>query len=93
MWDPNVGMGTVTHQTIGYLFPMGPYYWVLDKLGVPDWVAQRLWLGSLLFFAALGVLYLLRTFGLKGPGVVVAALGVHAHAVRARLRGRASRCC
>jgi hypothetical protein len=74
MWDPNVGMGTVTHQTIGYVFPMGPYYWTLDKLGIPDWVAQRLWLGSLLFFAGAGVLYLLRTFGLSGPGVVVAAL-------------------
>jgi arabinofuranan 3-O-arabinosyltransferase len=74
MWDPNVGMGTVTHQTIGYVFPMGPYYWIADKLGVPDWVAQRFWLGSMLFFAAAGMLYLLRTFGLRGPGVVVAAL-------------------
>jgi hypothetical protein len=74
MWDPHVAMGTVTHQTIGYLFPMGPYYWVFDKLGVPDWIAQRLWLGSLLFFAAVGVLYLLRTFGLTGAGVVVAAI-------------------
>ena len=74
MWDPNIGMGTVTHQNIGYLFPMGPYYWVLDRLGVPDWVAQRLWLGSFLFAAGAGVLYLLRTFGLRGPGVVVAAL-------------------
>jgi arabinofuranan 3-O-arabinosyltransferase len=74
MWDPNIGMGTVTHQTIGYAFPMGPYYWVLDKIGFPDWVAQRLWLGSLLFFAGVGVLYLLRTFGARGPGVVVAAL-------------------
>jgi hypothetical protein len=74
MWDPHVAMGTVTHQTIGYLFPMGPYYWIFDKLGVPDWIAQRLWLGSLLFFAALGMLYLLRTFGLTGAGVVVAAL-------------------
>jgi arabinofuranan 3-O-arabinosyltransferase len=74
MWDPHVGMGTVTHQTIGYAFPMGPYYWLLDRLGSPAWVAQRLWLGSLLFAAALGVLYLLRTFGLRGPGIVVAAL-------------------
>jgi hypothetical protein len=73
MWDPHVGMGTVTHQTIGYAFPMGPYYWILDKLGSPAWVSQRLWLGSLLFAAALGVLYLLRTFGLRGPGVVIAA--------------------
>jgi hypothetical protein len=74
MWDPHIGMGTVTHQNIGYLFPMGPYYWVLDKLGVPDWVAQRLWLGSILFLAGVGVLYLLRTFGIRGPGVVVAAV-------------------
>ena len=74
MWDPNIGMGTVTHQNIGYLFPMGPYYWLFDQLGVPDWVAQRLWLGSLMFAAGVGVLYLLRTFGLRGPGVVVAAL-------------------
>ncbi|MGQ0823431.1 MAG: alpha-(1-_3)-arabinofuranosyltransferase domain-containing protein [Actinomycetota bacterium] len=74
MWDPNIGMGTVTHQTIGYLFPMGPYYWTLDRLGVPDWVAQRLWLGSLLFAAGLGVVYMLRTFGIRGPGVAVGAI-------------------
>jgi arabinofuranan 3-O-arabinosyltransferase len=74
MWDPHTGMGTVTHQTIGYAFPMGPYYWVLNQLGSPAWIAQRLWLGSLLFAAGLGILYLLRTFGLRGPGVVVAAL-------------------
>jgi hypothetical protein len=74
MWDPNVGMGTVTHQNIGYLFPMGPFYWVFQHLGVPDWVAQRLWLGSLLFAAAAGVLYLARALSLRGPGIVVAAL-------------------
>ena len=45
MWDPNIGLGTVTHQNIGYLFPMGPFYWLIDQVGVPDWVAQRLWLG------------------------------------------------
>ena len=74
MWDPNIGMGTVTHQNIGYLFPMGPFYWTFDRLGVPDWVAQRLWLGALVFAAAAGVLYLCRTLGRTGPGVVVAAL-------------------
>src|SRR6478609_1739473 len=36
MWDPNVGLGTVTHQTIGYLFPMGPWFWLFQQLGVPD---------------------------------------------------------
>src|SRR5947208_1986196 len=53
---------------------MGPYDWLLGHLGSPAWVSQRLWLGSLLFAAALGVVYLLRTFGIRGPGVVVAAL-------------------
>ena len=74
MWDPNVALGTVTHQTIGYVFPMGPYYWLCEAMGLPDWVAQRLWLGSLMFAAGCGMLYLLRTFGLRGPGVVIAAL-------------------
>lgn len=74
MWDPNIGMGTVTHQNIGYLFPMGPFYWIFDRLAVPDWVAQRIWLGTIVFAAGLGMLYLLRTLGLRGPGVVVGAL-------------------
>lgn len=69
MWDPNVGMGTVPHQNIGYLWPMGPYYWVFEHLGIPDWVAQRLWLGSILFVAGLGVRSLLRALGQAGPGV------------------------
>lgn len=74
MWDPNIGLGTVTHQNIGYLFPMGPFYWVFDAIGVPDWVAQRLWLGSILLFAGLGLLYLLRTLDVRGPGAPVGAL-------------------
>jgi len=74
MWDAHVGMGTVTHQTIGYAFPMGPYYWVLNAIGVPAWVSQRLWLGSLLFLAALGVVALSRSFGVRGSGVAVSAL-------------------
>jgi arabinofuranan 3-O-arabinosyltransferase len=74
MWDPNIGLGTVTHQNIGYVFPMGPYYWVMENVGFPSWVAQRIWLGSLVFFAGLGVLYLLRTIDMRGPGAVIAAL-------------------
>ena len=72
MWSPNIGMGTLTHQQIGYLWPMGPYYWITDTLGVPAWVAQRLWLGTILLLAALGVRYLLRTLHVRGPGVPVA---------------------
>lgn len=63
LWDPNVGMATVTHQNIGYLWPMGPWFWVFDRLGVPDWIAQRLWMGTLLFLAGAGILYLGRVIG------------------------------
>ena len=74
MWNPTVGLGTVNHQYIGYLLPMGPFFAVFHLLGVPVWVAQRLWLGSILFGAGLGVLYLSRILGLKGPGPTAAAL-------------------
>jgi arabinofuranan 3-O-arabinosyltransferase len=63
LWDQNVALGTVTHQNIGYLWPMGPWFWTFDVLGVPDWVAQRLWMGTLLFAAGAGILFLGRTIG------------------------------
>ena len=76
MWDPHIGMGTVSHQTIGYLFPVGPFYWISETvLRMPAWVAQRLWLGTLLCAAGLGIGYLLRTLKVSGPGVPVAMLG------------------
>ena len=65
LWDPNVALGTVTHENIGYLFPMGPFYWVCRRPTCPVWVAQRLWLGSILFAAGAGVL-LCRTLGFSG---------------------------
>jgi hypothetical protein len=73
MWDPTVGLGTVTHQQIGYLLPMGPFFWFFHAVGVPVWVAQRLWVGTILFAAAAGVLFLGRTLGLRGAGAATAA--------------------
>ncbi len=74
MWNPTVALGTVTHEYIGYLFPMGPFYAGASLLHVPTWVAQRLWLGAILFAAGAGILYLCRVLTLRGPGRVVAAL-------------------
>ena len=73
MWNPTVALGTVTHEYIGYLLPMGPFFVVLHLLDVPVWVAQRLWMGSILFAAGAGILYLCRVMGLRGPGPVAAA--------------------
>ncbi len=66
MWDPGVAAGTVPHQNIGYLFPMGPYYWLAERIGLPDWVAQRLWIGLASMAAAVGVHWLLRTLDPSG---------------------------
>jgi arabinofuranan 3-O-arabinosyltransferase len=74
MWDPDVGAGTVTHQNIGFLFPMGPYYWIVRELHISMWVGQRFWMGSLFFFAGTGVLFAARLLGLSRWGCVAAAL-------------------
>ena len=93
MWDPNIGLGTVTHQNIGYLFPMGPYYWLLDTLGVPDWIAQRLWLGTLVFFAGLGRALPAAHVRRARPGRRRRRARVHVHARTRSTTRRASRCC
>ena len=74
LWDADRALGTVTHQNIGFLWPMGPFYWFFEALGAPDWVAQRLWVGTLLLAAGLGVRYLLRTLGFQGRGLLIAML-------------------
>ncbi|MEJ7844937.1 MAG: alpha-(1-_3)-arabinofuranosyltransferase family protein [Acidimicrobiales bacterium] len=79
MWDPNVGFGTVTHQTIGYLWPMGPWFWTAERLGLPDWLAQRLWLGTILFAAGAGTWWLLRRC--LGWGPAAAAVAAFAYAL------------
>jgi arabinofuranan 3-O-arabinosyltransferase len=74
MWDPQQFGGFVTHQTIGYLWPVGPYYWLCDRIGLPDWIAQRLWLGLLFFAAGTGVLRLAKRFGLSATPALAAAV-------------------
>ena len=68
LWNPTVALGTVTHEYIGYLLPMGPFFALTYVLHIPTWIAQRLWLGSILFVAGVGILYLCRTMRLRGPG-------------------------
>src|SRR5215213_385696 len=74
LWDPHIGFGTVSHQIIGYLFPMGPFFWVTEHLGIPTWVAQRFWLASISLAAALGARWLFRMLGVSRAGAVAGAL-------------------
>ncbi len=75
MWDPLTGAGTVPHQNIGYLFPLGPYYWLMERLAVPDWITQRLIWATLVFAAALGAYRLARWLGWSLAGAVVVGVG------------------
>jgi len=74
LWNDRVSGGTVTHQNIGYLWPMGPYYWLTDVLGVPDWLAQRLWMGTIMFAAAAGAYWLFRSLWQDQRGATVGAV-------------------
>lgn len=74
MWDPMVGAGTITHQNIGYLFPLGPIYLGADWVGIPDWVTQRLIWGTILWAAAYGTWKLCRWMGWAILPAVIASI-------------------
>ncbi len=74
LWDSSQFGGWVTHQTIGYLWPLGPWYWVLEHLGAPGWVAQRLWIATLLLAAGTGVWWCGRRLGLAHRGAYAAGV-------------------
>ncbi len=73
-WDTRQFAGWVPHQTIAYLWPSGPWFWVFDKLGIPDWVAHRLWIATLLFLGGLGVRWAAKHLGLSTTAAVTAAV-------------------
>ncbi|MDP9464784.1 MAG: DUF3367 domain-containing protein [Actinomycetota bacterium] len=72
-WDNRQFAGWVPHQTVTYLWPSGPWYWLFDQFGVPDWIAHRLWIATLLFVGGLGVRWASRHLGLPGLGAITAA--------------------
>jgi arabinofuranan 3-O-arabinosyltransferase len=68
--------GWVPHQQIAYLWPTGPWYWLLDTVGLPDWIAHRLWIATVMFAAGVGVKWAARILGL-GSGAALAAAVVY----------------
>lgn len=73
-FDPGQFAGWVPHQHVSYLWPAGPWFWLFDALSVPDWIAHRLWIGTLMLAAGLGVRWCSRLLGLGTPAIVTAAV-------------------
>jgi arabinofuranan 3-O-arabinosyltransferase len=76
VWTPTNDLGAVhSSQYTGYLWPTGPFFALLDWIGVSPWLAHRLWLGTLLALSAWGMLKLMDAFvgRPRGPAHLVAA--------------------
>jgi arabinofuranan 3-O-arabinosyltransferase len=73
-FDTRQFAGWVPHQIIGYLWPSGPFYWLLERVGVPDWIAHRLWLGTILLLAGAGLRWSARRLGLAPTAALAAAV-------------------
>lgn len=72
-WDTRQFGGWVPHQNVGYLWPTGPFYALFDALRIPDWVAQRLWLGTIMTVAGIGCLWFGRRLGSSTTAAFLAA--------------------
>ncbi|UGS37414.1 hypothetical protein DSM104329_03830 [Capillimicrobium parvum] len=67
-WSSDISLGHVqSGQYGGYIWPMGPFFALLREIGLSPWVVQRLWLGTLLFVAAWGVVRLLDALAATRP--------------------------
>ncbi len=71
-FDPRQFAGWVPHQTLSYLWPSGPWFWWWEQVGVPDWLAHRLWIGTILAVAGLGARWVARELGIGRAGAVAA---------------------
>ncbi|HEX3312007.1 MAG TPA: alpha-(1-_3)-arabinofuranosyltransferase family protein, partial [Streptosporangiaceae bacterium] len=66
-WDPQQGFGVMANQSYGYLWPMGPFFWLGHQLGVPGWAVQRGWWALLLVVGFAGALKLAGALGIGTP--------------------------
>lgn len=83
MWDPVGYLGQVQNQAYGYLFPMGPFFWLGDAVSLPPWVIQRLWWAVLLCLAFTGFVALARS--LRIGGATTAMIGGFVYALSPRI--------
>jgi len=77
VWSPTTDLGHVFGaQYSGYAWPMAPWFALGDALDAPTWIVHRLWLGTLLALAAVGIVRLLDALATPRRGALHVAAGV-----------------
>ena len=77
VWSPTTDLGHVFGaQYSGYAWPMAPWFALGDAIDVPTWIVHRLWLGTLLALAAVGIVRLLDALATDRRGALHIAAGV-----------------
>ncbi len=78
LWDGEGAFGQVQNQAYGYLWPMGPFFWVGDLLGAPGWVVQRCWQAMVLCVAFVGCARVARALGIRSEFACLVAAAAYA---------------
>ncbi len=68
LWSSQLGMGELQNQAYGYLFPLGPVFWLGHALASPAWLTERLWSTALMIAAFEGARRLALAWGGLGWG-------------------------
>ncbi|MFJ7969683.1 alpha-(1-_3)-arabinofuranosyltransferase [Streptomyces sp. NPDC096324] len=67
LWHDQGSFGGLQDQYVGYLWPMLPFHWLCHTVGLPVWLAERLWLALVVSVAFWGALRLAERLGVGKP--------------------------